>query len=64
MAPQPGPAEAAVRYVITEGPPVTLQSVKLEWVNERVTEEWLVRREVERKLHEGDGADARRRSRT
>ena len=53
MAPQPGPDEAAVRYIITEGPPVTLQSVKLEWVNKRVTEEWLVRRELDRKLHEG-----------
>jgi outer membrane protein insertion porin family len=53
MVPQPGPGEAAVRYVITEGPPVTLQAIKLEWVNPRVTEEWLVRRELERKLHEG-----------
>ena len=54
MAPQPGPDEAAVQYLITEGPPVTLQSVKLEWANERVTEEWLVRREVERKLRDGE----------
>ena len=34
MAPPPGPNLAAVQYVITEGPPVTLQSIKLEWVNE------------------------------
>ncbi|MGO8703037.1 MAG: outer membrane protein assembly factor [Candidatus Brocadiia bacterium] len=53
MAPPPGPNLAAVQYVITEGPPVTLESVKLEWVNDRITEEWLVRCEVDRKLHEG-----------
>lgn len=53
MAPPPGPNLAAVQYLITEGPPVTLQSVRLEWVNERITEEWLVRRELDRKLHEG-----------
>ncbi len=53
MAPQPGPGLAAVQYVITEGPPVTLQAIKLEWANRRVTEEWLVRLELQRKLHEG-----------
>jgi outer membrane protein insertion porin family len=53
MGRRPAGNGAEVRYVIKEGPPVTLQSVKLEWVNERVTEEWLVRRELARKLHEG-----------
>ena len=53
MAPQPGPGEAAVQYIITEGPPVTLQAIKLEWVNPRITEKWLVRLELERKLYEG-----------
>ncbi len=53
MRPQPGPAEAAVVYLISEGQPVTLQAIKLEWKNERVTEEWLVRAELARKLREG-----------
>jgi outer membrane protein insertion porin family len=53
MAPPPGPAEAAVKYVITEGPPVMLQAIRLEWTNERVTEKWLVQRELARDLCEG-----------
>jgi outer membrane protein insertion porin family len=53
IAPQPGPGLAAVRYFITEGPPVTLQTIRLEWVNQRVTEKWLVRLELDRKLYEG-----------
>ena len=32
---------------------MTLQEISIEWVNPQITQEWLVRRELERKLHEG-----------
>jgi len=50
MGPRPAANEAEVRYVIKEGPPVTLQAFSFRRVNTPVTAEWLVYREADRVL--------------
>jgi outer membrane protein insertion porin family len=54
MGPRPAASEASVRYVIKEGPPVTLQTFSFRWVNTQVTDEALVYREAYRTLTEGE----------
>ena len=54
MGRRPVANEASVRYVIKEGPPVTLQTFSFRWVNTPLTAEWLVRREADRALTEGE----------
>ena len=47
------PNETEVRYVIKEGPPVTLQAFSFRWVNPQVTPGWLVQREADDVLTKG-----------
>jgi outer membrane protein assembly complex protein YaeT len=54
MGRRPAGNGAEVRYVIKEGPPVTLQAFSFRWVNTQVTAEWLLYREADRALTEGE----------